>query len=320
MRLAFSEITIESYFQSVASLPKNNINQDASSLGAFARIANENDEEALKIFHKAVFSKDDSASEVYSRIALSCGRTYVFDVSGNEPCILSALTVVPNSKGEKYLLFCGTIPLLRNKGLFSALLSAVEETEKREHGGFKGIFIPNSLQSFAFMKARGFVNEAFGLECVLNGDNKKHDFRKGIYAGADYMLCNGFHLENSGLSVEAFSLMYKYFSHRGGIFGQTADGYVAFVEKDLIKREILKETRVSEKAEDSESKGNFIICECAISAKELNKLPSAFQSCVLPIWKKDQLKKAKIPFETVITAISNFPIENRFIYGVQRFF
>ena len=218
----------------------------------------------------------------------------------------------------------------------------MNETEKRYLGGFNAIYIPNSPTSLSFMKKRGFSYEALGLECVLKGKNKnKHDFRKGIYAGADYKLCKDVALEETGIYVKAFSELYKYFSSKGGIFGQFGDGYIAFVPTDLIKTKAFFKPDNSNslrglesfKTDNSDSfrgfedlkdensqKGKFIIYECAVSVKELQKLPSAFQSCVLPIWKKDELKKEKIQFEAVLTAVSNFPLNNRFIFGVQSFF
>jgi len=365
MKLSFSDIQRESLLKNV-----DEKNSDSFPLSQFFRIANKNDEKALCVFHEAVFSKNESSLEAYLNLALKFGRTYVLDISEREPFILSALTIIPTSKGEKYLVFGGTVPPLRKRGLFSELLSFVEETEKRYLGGFNAIYIPNSPASLSFMKKRGFSYEALGLECVLKGKNKnKHDFRKGIYAGADYKLCKDVALEETGIYVKAFSELYKYFSSKGGIFGQFGDGYIAFVPTDLIKTKAFFKPDNSEslkgfesskndssdslrdfkssKTDNSESlkgfessktdssdnlrgfedlkdensqKGKFIIYECAVSVKELKKLPSAFQSCVLPIWKKDELQKEKIQFETVLTAVSNFPLNNRFIFGVQSFF
>ncbi len=365
MKLSFSDIKGESLLKNV-----DEKNSDSFPLSHFFRIANKNDEKALCAFHEAVFSKNKSSLEAYLNLALNFGRTYVLDISEREPFILSALTIIPTSKGEKYLVFGGTVPPLRKRGLFSELLSFVEETEKRYLGGFNAIYIPNSLTSLSFMKKRGFSYEALGLECVLKGKNKnKHDFQKGIYAGADYKLCKDVNLEDSGISVKAFSELYKYFSSKGGIFGQFGDGYIAFAPTDLIKTKAffkpdnssgLKDLESSktdssdvfrsfknsktdssecfrgfknsktdssdgfrslENSKDENSqKGKFIIYECAVSVKELQKLPSAFQSCVLPIWKKDEIEKEKIQFKTVLTAVSNFPLDNRFISGVQSFF
>ncbi len=337
MKLSFSDIKGESLLKNV-----DEKNSDSFPLSQFFRIANKNDEKALCAFHEAVFSKNESSLEAYLNLALKFGRTYVLDISEREPFILSALTIIPTSNGEKYLVFGGTVPPLRKRGLFSELLSFVEETEKRYFGGFNAIYIPNSPTSLSFMKKRGFSYEALGLECVLKGKNKnKHDFRKGIYAGADYKLCKDVNLEDSGISVKAFSELYKYFSSKGGIFGQFGDGYIAFVPTDLTKTKSFFKPDSSyslkgferSKTDNSDSlrgfenlkdensqKGKFIIYECAVSVKELQKLPSAFQCCVLPIWKKDELKKEKIQFETVLTAVSNFPLNNRFIFGVQSFF
>ncbi len=278
----------------------------------------------MKAFHKAVFSDDEASAEIYAEFALAHSRTYILDISEGETFIASALTVVPASNGEKYLMLGGTIKPLRNKGLFSELLLKVEETEKRDFGGFLGIFIPSNVKTFLFMKNRGFSYEAFGLECSLKGNNKsKRDFINGSFAGADYILCRSVHLEDCGISVEAFSSLYKYFASRGGVFGKSKDGYVAFVSAEDKTNEngeklSFKTADKSEKASDS--KGNFIVYECALSVNELLKLPSAFKKCVLPSWKKEELERANIPFERVITALTNFQTENRFINGIQRFF
>ncbi len=286
--------------------PKSEFSSFPTNIKGYVRTANVNDKNALETFHNTVFGREKGSAKIYSELAIKESRTYILDISESDPFIASAITVVDGSMGEKHLLFGGTIPILRNRGLFSDLLVETARLETLNNQNFKAVCIPKNNRQFEFFKKRGFFFEAKGLECYLNGNNKLPKIHPGRFAGADYKICRQFHLKESNFSTHCFALIYDYYRSKGGNFGMTCDGYIAFSPVDIDGTDSLK-------------KGKYIIDECAVSVSKLKYLPKAFEKCLMPLSKAEELINENIPFETVVTALANFNAGSHFINGVQRY-
>jgi hypothetical protein len=264
----------------------------------FIRLAVESDRYALTAFYSSVFGDTENVSSAYADIALSSGRTYVFDVSKTETFIASALTIIPTEFEEKYIAFGGTIPPLRNRGIFTELLSAAIDSEREKDGVDKLIFLNPSIKNRHFLQKQGFTHEAFALECFINGNTQKNPkFIRGVYGGSTYHFLRCKHLGEDGLSETAFSNIYSYYLSKGNQIAIMGDGYIAFSPFE-------------------DEKGKYIIDECALTVDSILKLPPAFEKCLIPIQKEAEIKKLGITYNVKCTAVANFEINGRYINGL----
>lgn len=266
-----------------------------TNIFSFVRLAVESDRYALSTFYSSVFGDTENVSSAYTNIALSAGRTYIFDASKTETFIVSALTIIPTERGEKYIAFGGTIPPLRNKGIFTELFNTVIKSEKERDGIDKLIFLGPSNKNRSLLQKHGFSHEAVALECFLVGNTRKNPkFIRGVYGGSTYHFLRCKHLGEDGLSETAFSHIYSYYLSKGNQIAIIGDGYIAFSPCE-------------------DEKGKYIIDECALTVDSLLKLPPAFEKCILPIQKEAEVKKLGITYNIKCTAVANFNISNRYI-------
>ncbi len=262
-------------------------NKFASSV----RIAVDGDKKYLCEFYQRVFGDGEDAVQ----LVFSMGKTYVADVGGDSPFIVSALTVISGDNGERYLIFGGTLPPLRNRGFFSELLEVVKREEK-ESRGF--VFIHPRERNLRFLEKREFVHKAYALECFLKGSLKKPPrFVIESGSGSMYTLLKNHFLGEDHFPKEALSVLHDRYRRKGNVIARVKEGYIAYSPSE-------------------EEKGTFNIEECVLTTESLLKLPRAFKTCILPESRAEELKNAKIPFTRKLTALADFNVEGRYINGL----
>lgn len=261
----------------------------------FIRPANENDALALERFYLEAFELPQAAVEVYVKLAIFEGKTYVYDAAkSNSPFIVSALTVLTAENGEHYGAFGGTLPSLRGLGLFSRILSFVRETVCIKSGM---IFLNPSERFKSFLQKRGFVYEALALNCRIEGEKRKPlKLFNGYCGSATYHFLRGTALGSNGLSCKTNSLICEHYISIGNMISRAAEGYVAF--------------------SSAKTKGKYFIDEGALSVESFLKLPEAFIGCILPLEHKEALEKANVHFVTKVTAVADFNVDGRYINGL----
>jgi len=252
------------------------------------------DKRPLESFFRAVYNETDEVVSAYINCALSSGRTYVLDAGTDSTFIVSAITVIENEEGVKFLVFGGTIPSLRNKGFFRNVVSFAMEKEK---GRF--VCFPKNKKMHSFLNELGFTFPSFALECFLSGSLKKPKLHMTSAGSSSIHLIREKHLGDDGFSDEAFFDAYAYFRAKGGQISITGDGYIAYFPTD--------------------EKGKYKIVECAVSEKTVLSLSPAFESCILPARRKAEADAAGIEYKMTINALSTFDMGEGFVNPMFRY-
>ncbi len=252
------------------------------------------DKRSLESFFRAVYNETDEVVSAYINCALSSGRTYALDAGTDSTFIVSAITVIENEEGVKFLAFGGTVPSLRKKGFFRDVVKYVLE---KEGGHF--VCFPKNEKTFSFWNNMGFVFPSFALECSLAGSMKKPKLHMTSAGSSSIHLMREKHLGKDGFSDEEFFDAYAFFRAKGGQISITGDGYIAFVS--------------------TEDKGKYKIVECAASGKTILSLPPAFESCILPVSRKAEADALGIKYKFIINALSTFDMGEGFVNATFRY-
>ncbi len=309
------------------------ISKGEKNISSCLRIATASDALALVEFYRMVFGDTDRVAKAYAEFALKAGKTYIYDFSNFAPFIGAALTVVDGEDGEKFLSFGGTIPFIRNRGIFSTLLKQVAEEERRITPSARFICPTKKAKDISFLRKRGFIYFSLAIECKPVGGNDRYPkLRLVEYSESTHSLMHEFHFGKNSFPIHALEYSHRFYRATGGYFAIVGDGFISFrpaeerfpyvsPEHDIYKHsQVYKHIMEFEGFNlfESEKKGKYIIDQCAVDLKKISSFSPSFERCILPCSALEEVKKAGMPYMAKITAVADFPMEERYINALYR--